>query len=44
MKTIKCPHCGSKEITVLQGYALGLALDLVYKCIKCRKLFVREVK
>ena len=40
MKTIKCPYCGSKEITVLQGYALGLAC----KCIKCRKLFVREVK
>ena len=40
MKTIKCPHCGSKEIAVLLGYALGLAC----KCIKCKKIFVREVK
>lgn len=40
MKTIKCPHCGSKEITVLQGYALAVAC----KCIKCRKLFVKEGK
>ncbi|ANM46680.1 hypothetical protein [Lactococcus phage D4410] len=40
MKTIKCPHCGSKEIIVLQGFALGLAC----KCIKCRRLFVREAK
>lgn len=40
MKTIKCPHCGSKEIAVLLGYDLGLAC----KCIKCKKTFVREVK
>nr|DAZ12361.1 MAG TPA: cysteine-rich protein [Caudoviricetes sp.] len=40
MKTIKCPHCGSEEIAVLLGYALGLSC----KCIKCKKIFVREVK
>lgn len=40
MKTIKCPHCGSEETPVSQPYALGLAC----KCIKCKKLFVREVK
>lgn len=37
MKTVKCPKCGSTEITVLQGYALAVAC----KCIACRKLFVK---
>lgn len=39
MKTVKCPECKSTEIAVLQ-YALAIAC----KCLKCRKLFVKEVK
>lgn len=40
MKTVKCPECKSTEVTVLQGYALAIAC----KCLRCRKLFVKEVK
>ncbi len=36
MKNLKCPHCGSKELDVMAGYALGLQC----RCIQCKKRFV----
>lgn len=40
MKVIKCPNCKSKEVVVVQGYALAVQL----KCKECRFLFVKGVK
>ena len=40
MKTVKCEHCKSKEVRVVQGYALAVA----FQCIKCNKYFVKGAK
>lgn len=41
-KFIKCPHCGTKNIKVAQGYAHAVT----YQCnsLKCHKQFTKEFK
>lgn len=40
MKIIKCPHCGSTNVIVVQSYVLAVQLQ----CKECRESFVKEAK
>lgn len=41
-KFIKCPHCGTKDVIVKQGYAHAIT----YRCcsMKCHRFFTKEFK
>ena len=40
MKIVKCPHCKSKEIKVITGYAMAVH----FRCKQCNKYFVMAKK